>query len=166
MAKLMQAHELRHRISAEPLHPGRDEAEAVPVKVRSPLKTGVVLLGEDATVREQLRAALRSERCDALWTNDPHQALEAIRGGRADVLVVDFDTHSRSLSQLASGFSERRCRSLVLVGSLERLALASESGADGALLKPVDPRQARTAVHNLLAGVETLTPSAREGACG
>lgn len=84
--------------------------------------------------------------------SDCSRVLEIMHQGRADVLVLDFNTHNRAASHLASnlGCTEPRCRTLVLARSLEQMALANEAHADGVLMTPIDPSQVRAAICNLL----------------
>lgn len=126
----------------------------MPARMELPVKARVLVLGSDSTLQKDMVAALPSESCEILVAADCRQALDIARTGHVAVLVVDFDSHSRELSQLASifNFAERRCPTLVLAGSLEQLTLASETGVDGVLMKPLDPDQGRTVIHNLLAG--------------
>jgi DNA-binding response OmpR family regulator len=126
----------------------------MPAKIQSSVKPRVLVLGSDSTHDRDMVAALPSENCEIILAADCRQALDITRTGRVDVLVLDFDSLSREFSQVASklSFVQRRCRTLVLADSLEQLTLASETGVDGVLMKPLDPDQGRTVIHNLLAG--------------
>ena len=139
----------------------------MPARMELPVKARVLVLGGDPNLERDVIAAFPSESCEVIWAADCRQALEMTRTGHVDVLVVDFDTHSREFSQLASvfDFAERRCSTLALAGSLEQLTLASETGVDGVLMKPLDRDQGRTVIHNLLAGgrMQALAESGRPG---
>ncbi|MGO8678360.1 MAG: hypothetical protein ACLQVX_21170 [Limisphaerales bacterium] len=135
------------------------EKQLVPAKTAAPTKARVLVLARDSSIERQMVAALPSERCEIISAANGRQALDIARTGRVDVLVLDFDSHSRHLSRLAatSGLAQRPCPTLVLADSLEELTLASETGADGVLIKPLDPEQGRTLIHNLLAEEGTPT---------
>ncbi len=129
----------------------------MPARIGLPVKARVLVLGDDSTLEQDVVAALRSESCEVILPADCAQALDFIRTGHVVVLVLDFDTHSREFSRLAPilSLAERRCRTLVLADSLEQLTLASETGVDGVLMKPLDPNQGRTVIQHLVAGVRT-----------
>jgi DNA-binding response OmpR family regulator len=135
----------------------------MPARVELSVKTRVLLLGNDSTLERDIGAALRSEGCEVIWATDCREAIDMVRTGRVDVLVMDFHIHSKEFPQLApkSSLGERCCRTLVLAGSLEELTFASEGQVDGVLIKPVDPNQARIAIHNLLADVGTQAQAER-----
>ena len=124
----------------------------MPAKTLSPMKSRVLLLCSDPTLERNMVAALGSETCEVLWSADCCQALDITRTSQVDVLVLDFNIHSREFSQLASKcrFAERGCRTLVLADFLEQVALADETLVDGVLVKPLDPAHVRTAIHGLL----------------
>lgn len=117
----------------------------------------VLLIGRNPTVERDMVAALRSENCEVSFAADCRQALDITGTDQIDVLVLDFDLHCREFSLLASNcnLTERGCPILVLADSLEQLVLASETRADGVLMKPLDPHHARTVVEKLLAGERT-----------
>jgi DNA-binding response OmpR family regulator len=117
-----------------------------------PVKARVLVLGSDSTLERQVVAALPSESCEIISAADSRQALAITRIGPVDVLVLDFDSHSREFPQLAStsSFAERHCPTLVLADSLEELILASETGVDGVFMKPLDPDQGRALINKLL----------------
>jgi|ERR1035441_2785029 DNA-binding NtrC family response regulator len=135
----------------------------MPAGLGLPGKTRVLLLGSDSTLERDMVAALESESCEVILADDCYQALDIIKTGHVDVLVLDFDIQSREFSQLASKFNlaGRGCRTLVLADSLEQLTLASETRADGVLMKPLDPSRIRTVIHNLLGGLHAQAPAER-----
>jgi DNA-binding response OmpR family regulator len=124
----------------------------MPARLGLPVSPRVLLLGSDPTLERDMVAALRSESCEVSLAADCRQALNITRTSHVDVLVLDFNSQSREFSQLASEFSfaKRRCRTLVLTGSLEQLTLASETRVDGVLMKPLDPNHLRTVIHLLM----------------
>jgi len=126
----------------------------MPAKMELPVKARVLVFSSDSTLERHMVAALPSESCEIISATDCRQALDITRTGHVDVLVLDFDSHCREFSQLASTFSfaERHCPTIVLADSLEQLSLASDSGVDGVLMKPLGPDQGQTVIHNLLAG--------------
>jgi DNA-binding response OmpR family regulator len=126
-------------------------------KMGLPVKTRVLLLGSDSAFERTMVAALEAERCEVILADGCRQALDIIRSGHVDVLVLDLDIHSREFSHLASqcSLADGGCPTLVLADSLEQLALASESRVDGVLMKPLDPNHLRTVIDNLLAGTRT-----------
>jgi DNA-binding response OmpR family regulator len=117
-----------------------------------PVKPRVLLWSSDPTLERDMVAALRSETCEVFLAADRRQALNIARTGGADVLVLDFNTQSREFSPPASkcSLTKRACRTLVLADSLEQLTFASETQADGVLMKPLDPGHLRTVIHNLM----------------
>jgi DNA-binding response OmpR family regulator len=129
----------------------------MPARLGLPVKTLVLLLGNDSTLERDTVAALESESCEVILADDYCQALDIIRTGHVDVLVLDFDIHSREFSHLASKFSraERGCRILLLADSLEQVALASENRVDGVLMKPLEPHHVRTVIDHLLTSART-----------
>ena len=135
----------------------------MPARTGLPAKTRVLLLGRDPALERDLIAALQSESCEVVSAADGRKALDMARKAHVDVLVLDFDTHPRECSRLTLKLSlaERGHRTLVLASSLEQLTHASETGADGVLMKPLDPRQVRTVIHNLLAGAYAQTLAGR-----
>ena len=140
----------------------------MPAKSVSPVKPRVLLLGSDPTLERNMVAALGSETCEVLWSADCRQALDLTRTSQVDVLVLDFNIHSREFSQLASKcrFAERGCRTLVLADSLEQVALADETLVHGVLMKPLDPTHVRTVIDGLLgARAQALTESWRPDSC-
>lgn len=126
-------------------------------RMGSPARTRVLLLDSNSPPEPEVVAALRSEGCEIILADDCRHALDITRTGQVDVLVLDFDIHARGFSQLASKFvsAEGRCRTLVLTGSLEQLTLASETGADGVPVRPLDLKQLRIVFEYLLAGRRT-----------
>jgi|ERR1017187_2322589 DNA-binding response OmpR family regulator len=126
----------------------------MPAKLGLPVNPRVLLLGSDPTFERNMVTAPESERCGVNLADDCRQALDITCNSQVDVLVLDFNIHSREFSQLASQsrFAERGCRTLVLADSLEQLALASESRVDGVLMKPLDANYLRTVIDNLLDG--------------
>src|ERR1017187_6910850 len=92
-------------------------------------------------------AALRSESCEVTLTTNRRQALNITRR-HLDILVQDFAFHPRELSQPPS----IACRTFVLAQSLEQLILALERRVEAALVKPLDPKQVRVVIRNLLCG--------------
>lgn len=129
----------------------------MPAKLGLPVKPRVLLMGSDPTLERDVVAALRPESCEVSLAADCRQALNITRTGQFDVLVLDFDIHSREFSPLASKFNlaERGCRILVLADSLEQVVLASESWVHGVLMKPFEPHHVRTVIENLLVGART-----------
>jgi DNA-binding response OmpR family regulator len=126
----------------------------MPAKMELPGKARVLVFGSDSTLERHMVAPLPSESCEIILAADSREALDLIHTGHVDVLVLDFDSHSREFPQFAStsSFAERHCPTLVLADSLEELILASETGVDGVLMKPLDPDQGRALIDNLLAG--------------
>ncbi len=122
-----------------------------------PVNPRVLLLGGDSTFERNMIAALESERCGVILADDCRQALDIIRFGHVDVLVLDLDIHSREFLHLASqcSLAEPGCRTLVLADSLEQVALASETRVDGVLMKPLDAHHLRTGIDSLLDGART-----------
>jgi DNA-binding NtrC family response regulator len=129
----------------------------VQAKMGLPVKTRVLLLGSDSTFERNMVAALESESCGVILAHDCRQALDIIRFGHVDVLVLGLHIDSREFSHLASkcSLTARGCRTLVVADSLEQVALASESRVDGVLMKPLDANQLRTVIDNLLDGART-----------
>lgn len=129
----------------------------MPARIGLPIEARVLLLGSDSTLEADSVGALRSESCEVLLAADCRQALDLARTGPINLLVLDFGACSRKFSQLASIFNSAngRCLTLVLADSLEQMALANETGADGVLIKPLDPIQLSTMIHRLLAGFRT-----------
>ncbi len=135
----------------------------MPARIGLPVKTRVLVLGNDSTLGRDVVATLRYESCDIFSVADFREALVITRAGDIDVLVLDLGSHSKALQQLASQFSltERCRRTLVLADSLEQLTFASETRVDGVLIKPLDPNQVRTVFRNLLAGACIRAPIQR-----
>ena len=67
----------------------------MPARMELPVKARVLVLGSDSTLQRDMVAAFPCEICEILLAADCRQALDIARTGQVDVLVVDFDTHSR-----------------------------------------------------------------------
>jgi len=129
----------------------------MPARTDTQVRARVLLLGSNSPLDRDLVTALRVDGSEVILATDRHQALDIVRTERIDILMLDFDTQAFEFEQLAARFgsAHRRCRTLVLASSLEQLALASEVGADGLLMKPLDPDRMRNVIYNLLDGVRS-----------
>ena len=130
----------------------------MPAKMGSPANIRVLLWVSDLSLENDLVATLQSEGCEVMLVPDCAQALDIMGAGCVDVLVLESSVHPGQIPRLATHlrFGKRRFQTLVLAGSIEQLALASETQADAVLMKPASSSQVRTVIRMLLA--ERLCP--------
>jgi DNA-binding response OmpR family regulator len=112
-----------------------------------------VLLLEADRVLETTAEGLRSEGYEVMVVPNRSQAIESLRAGDIDALVINLDIPSTKLRQLVARLTvgEPRGRTLVIVRSLEQLILASEAGADVSLIGPLAANRIGKVMKNLLA---------------
>ena len=127
----------------------------MPAKAIMPQGLRVLWFESDASLDNGIVSALRAEGYDVNFAASEREAAEVMRAIVIDILVLDFDSHSREFEQVMAKWRAGRpgCCVLAIARSLEQLALASELAVDGVLMKPLDPSRVATVLNHLRSGL-------------
>ncbi|HKK00858.1 MAG TPA: response regulator transcription factor [Desulfuromonadales bacterium] len=119
-----------------------------------PQETRVVLVEDDADLRESLRAYLQKVGLKTACVGSAHAYLEALGASRFDIAVLDIGLPDRSGLELARLTREKTCMGIVfLTGSTtdSDQIRGYEAGGDVYLMKPVDCRVLAASIQSLAA---------------
>ena len=119
----------------------------------------IVLVSDARTVLEELRAVVDDGVNELVELNDGAQARAAATAEEPDLVIADSQVQSMGgfavcldLKLEASGGRLPTIPTLVLLDRRADVFLARRAGAEGFLVKPLDPLRLRRAVTALLAG--------------
>ncbi|MDA8034246.1 MAG: response regulator [Actinomycetota bacterium] len=119
----------------------------------------IVLVSDARTVLEELRAVVDDGVNELVELNDGAQARAAATAEEPDLVIADSQVQSMGgfavcldLKLEASGGRLPAIPTLVLLDRRADVFLARRAGAEGFLVKPLDPLRLRRAVTALLAG--------------
>ncbi len=119
----------------------------------------IVLVSDARTVLEELRAVVDDGVNELFELNDGAQARVAATAEEPDLVIADSQVQSMGgfavcldLKLEASGGRLPTIPTLVLLDRRADVFLARRAGAEGFLVKPLDPLRLRRAVTALLAG--------------
>lgn len=130
-----------------------------------------VLLASDlASLRRELETVLASPGVDIEMASSGLETIERVKTGGIDLVVVDLQIGSMGgmaitmeLRNLESYGGADSVSVLMLLDRRPDVFLARRSGADGFVVKPLDPQRLRSAVRALLRGEsyedESLRPA-------
>ena len=130
-----------------------------------------VLLASDlASLRRELETVLAGPGVDIEMASSGLETIERVKAGGIDLVVVDLQIGSMGgmaitmeLRNLESYGGADSVSVLMLLDRRPDVFLARRSGADGFVVKPLDPQRLRTAVRALLRGEsyedESLRPA-------
>jgi DNA-binding response OmpR family regulator len=115
----------------------------------------VLVVDDDPTIRDVLRAMLGFEGCEVEVASDGPAALDAARSMRPDVVLLDVmmpGMNGLEVCRLLKSLSQPPTVVMVTAkGSVEEQALGLGAGADAYLTKPFSPLQVLD-----LVGVEVI----------
>jgi DNA-binding response OmpR family regulator len=130
-----------------------------------------VLLASDlASLRRELETALAGPGVEIEMASSGLETIERVKAGGVDLVVVDLQIGSMGgmaitmeLRNLESYGGADPVSVLMLLDRRPDVFLARRSGADGFVVKPLDPQRLRSAVRALLRGEsyedESLRPA-------
>jgi two-component system, response regulator RegA len=122
---------------------------AVPPEVAKEAIPSILLVDDDATLRERLARALRERGFDVRTAGSADEAMELVRQDSPEMAVVDLKMPGRSGLDLLRDMREHDPATRVIVltgyGSIATAVEATKLGAEGYLPKPVDADELLTA---------------------
>ena len=121
-----------------------------------------VLLASDlSSLRHELRAMLEGPELSIEEVATGHEVRDRVKRGEVDLVVVDMQIGSMGgmavcmdLRHEESYGASEPVAVLMLLDRRADVFLARRSGAEGFVVKPLDPQRVRTAVRALLRGEE------------
>ena len=121
----------------------------------------VMLVSDAPSLRQELRAMLEAPEVTIEEASSGLESLRRVRAGGIDLVITDLQVGSMGgmaiCTELRHDESILPNSSVSVLMLLDRRAdvfLARRSGADGFLVKPLDPQRVRLAVRTLLSGGE------------
>lgn len=128
----------------------------------------VLVASDVAALRDELRTMLASSEIDIEEARDGREVLKRVREGGIDLVVADMQIGTMGgvaicmeLRHDESYGASEPVAVLLLLDRRPDVFLARRCGADGFVIKPLDPLRVRRAVRDLLAGEEYEDESLR-----
>ncbi len=113
----------------------------IPVTLDAPQPRRVLVVDDEATVREAVEAALQAKGCDVTLAKDGRQALRAIRQERFDLIFLDILLPSLGGSSVLKSIKRREPEAVVVLITgyphHEETLAALEYGPAMLLRKPI-----------------------------
>lgn len=127
----------------------------MPVSGRPPSDLRVLMVDDDAAIRNVVSLALGDEGFNVICAADGQEALEAIRRSQPDLILLDMRMPVMDGWAFASAYRQEpppHAPIVVLTAARDAAAVATEIGARECLAKPFD-------LDDLIACVRRLTKS-------
>jgi len=119
--------------------------------------TRILVIDDDALVRESIRLALQNANHAVLEASDGHKALEVLRGQSVDLVISDIMMPELDGIELILALRERHPNLRLIAisgggrqGNIDYLPMAQKLGATLILPKPFTPKQLLGAITTAL----------------
>lgn len=117
------------------------------------MKKTVLVVDDDASVRDSMKKVLESAEFEVLLAEDGQEAVEQAKPGRVDLLLLDIGLPIRNgWDAFAQITAANPCLPIIIItGHSDQYPAASAAGASAFMEKPLDASQLLGTIRKLLA---------------
>jgi len=117
------------------------------------MKKTVLVVDDDASVRDSMKKVLESAGFEVLLAGDGQEAVEQARPGQIDLLLLDIGLPIRNgWDAFARITAANPCLPIIIItGHSDQYPVASAAGASAFMEKPLDASQLLATIQQLLA---------------